>query len=791
MKTLRRYAPLLLWLLAAWGGWGCAGPRDPNTVFRERFDIGPDQQGLIDSLAGEGAALPGGCALARTTVQRTSFQAVYQCPGAAGPATIEFRHREVAPRGSVVTGQFALIPFGVHGVPPALLAAVTGRVRAGESAWRWVSPDGTVATPPPPVAPPPVAPPPVAPPPVVPPPVVPPPVADVPPAPPPDAAPDRPVTAAPAAPSSDDAGAVLAAPDPLPPPSAPPPSAPPPRDLFEATGPPDLFGVLSDGVVLYLGGLAFILLVVRRQLADAPRWAGPALAVVVLGGAALRLAVSPVAPLNAWSYARVIPLARHAYEGFVLPAVSRATGATFHLTAVNFSAGLAIAAAAPLVLFAHARYVLKDWRSALAAAAILAVLPLHLRFSHSDVEILQTLLTSSFTFVVLYCALSDPSPRWRRACFVALPLLCLATYYARPEAIIFFPLDLGGVAIAWAAAPRARRSLAAALMSAAAALAVSTHLLVHYRQNLDDGLSLRTLQIAREMLTDANFNMLLNPWSSPPGLGLLAVLGAGYLWRQGERGRCVFLLGWLSVFFVVHSYVFPTGPATQARYHLNLVTPFVLLAAAATPLVLRAPRWAAAAVALYLLASPALHRRFVRDTDYFEMREFAFLESVRDRIPDRCTVLEFRPAVSSTMPEVIHASRLSRVGARISGGRSRSSWRVVSLGVLPPPRPGREPAEVLSPEARAVLRERPPCLMVYLGLTCFSHRPLSARVAPVCQEVRAALDLEPVAETRFRSHVYDSVSIGRVIMNAYGVTHTVRALRGAVELGLYRVRGDR
>ena len=98
---------------------------------------------------------------------------------------------------------------------------------------------------------------------------------------------------------------------------------------------------------------------------------------------------------------------------------------------------------------------------------------------------------------------------------------------------------------------------------------------------------------------------------------------------------------------------------------------------------------------------------------------------------------------------------------------------------------------MLSPEARAVLHERPPCLMVYLGLTCFSHRPRSAREAPVCEQIRAALDLEPIAETRFRSHVYDTVSVGRVVMDSSGVTHTVRTLRGEVELGLYRVRGAR
>jgi hypothetical protein len=566
--------------------------------------------------------------------------------------------------------------------------------------------------------------------------------------------------------------------------------APPPNFGEHGPSSTNFDDLIEDGVLLYLAGLAFVLLVIRRQLRGEPPWVPWALAGVVLGGAGLRLALAPVAPLNAWSYVRVIPLAAQSYEGVVLPFVSRSLGLTVHLTSVIFSAGFALAAAAPLVLFAHARYVLKDWRSALAAAAILALLPLHIRFSHSDVEILQSLLTSSFTFVVLYCALTDPSPSWRAACFLALPLLCLATYYARPEAIVFFPLDLGGVVVASGASPRGRRALAAALISAAAAFSVVNHLLLHYRHNVDDGLSLRTLHTAAITLFSLRHNMILSPWSSPPGLVLLAALGGVTLWRSRERGRAAFLLAWFLAFFVVHSYVIPTVPAMTARYHLNLVTPFVLLAAAATPALLRAPAWARAAAALYLAASPLVHRGFIRDVDYFEMREFAFLTSVRDRIPDRCTLLEFQPAVSTENPSLTHGSRLARVGSILDRGSARWSWEVVPLGTLPPPSPGEEPHEVLSPVARAILRAPRPCTMVYLGLTCASHRPLSTPVAPVCAEARAALDLVPVAETRFRSHVYDSVTVGRLV-SINGVTHTVHALHDGseVSLGLYRVRG--
>lgn len=813
------HARTLPWLLAIVASlFGCSKPGRAPTSFNERFEIGPDQQQLVATMTGEGAALPGGCTLGRATFGRTYFQASYSCPGLAQPAMIEFRHREVAPPGSVVTAQFTLIPFGSRGVPPALLAAITARVRAQEDRWHWVGHGQGGPVPPPRGPPSPAAP---APAPTAPP----PPPHDA--AAPHDAAPHdvtravsldatsrdvpRDVPAPP--PPSLDAGARLAvAPPPPPPPPhvdagpavdawtppSPPPAAPPGpvntprREDFGEHAPRvmSLVDGLTDGVLIYLAGLVFVLLVIRRQLRDTPAWVGPALAAIVLGGALLRLAVSPVAPLNAWSYTRIIPLAKYSYEGLLLPLLSRVTGATFLLDEVNFAAGFAIAAATPLVLFAHARYVLKDWRSALAAAAILALLPMHLRFSHSDVEILQALLTSSFTFVVLYCALTDASPWWRAACFVALPLLCIATYDARPEAIIFFPLDLGGVVIAWSATPRARRALAAALITASAAFSIVTHLLVRYRHNLDDGLSLRTLRTAIETLFSLRFNMLLNPWSTPPGLVVAAAVGAALLWRRGDRARSAFLLLWLLTFFVVHSYVAPAVPAMQARYHLNLITPFVLLAAAATPALLRAPPWARLGAALYLLASPVLHRGFVRDVDYFEMREFAFLQSVRGRIPDRCTVLEFQPALSTTAPVSTHASRLGRIGSRIHDGISRWSWRVVPLGELAPSRPGEEPREVLSARARAMIATPPSCLMVYLGLTCRSHRPRSSEVAPVCEEVRAALDLAPVAEARFRSRIYDSVSVGRIVVGADGRTHAVRALTDGseVSLGLYRRR---
>ncbi len=551
-----------------------------------------------------------------------------------------------------------------------------------------------------------------------------------------------------------------------------------------------LVAVLTDGVLLSIAGLAFTLLVIRRLLRGAPARDSWALAGITLGGLLLRLAIAREAPMTAWSYARTVPLAAHAYGGVMLSAISRLTGATFRLAETIHHATLFLAVAAPLVMFAHAHYVLKDRRSALAAAAMLALLPLHIRFSHSDVEIVQSLLTSSLTFVVLYCAVTDPSPRWRLVCFGALPLLCVATYTARPEAIVFYLLDLGGIVVVSRDAPRARRLLAAALMTVAAAFSVVTFLLVLHRQNINQGLSVQTLRTALATFFSPRLNMLLNPWSSAPGLTVLALVGGVSLWRRGEARRAVFLLCWLVGFFVVHSYVTPTALAMQARYHLNLATPFVLLAAAATPALLQGPRWMCLLVVAYLAAMPVAHLRFERDVDYFEMREYEFLRGARDLVPEGCTVLEFQPATNTAVASMRHASRLERFAERIRRGVAGPAWNVVSLGALPS---SRAPAEVLTPEALELLRQPPRCLMVYEGLTCWSHRPASSPLAPACAALHEAIDLTPVASARYRSHVYDSVNVGRTVVDASGATHSVLSLQDGDEvvLTLYRARAPR
>ena len=511
-------------------------------------------------------------------------------------------------------------------------------------------------------------------------------------------------------------------------------------------------------------------------------------------GAAVRLLVSRDAPMNAFAFDRVIPLAAQIYHGPVLSVLTAATGASVLLPDAVSWTNFALACLTPPAVFAHARYLLRDDRAALAAAVMLAMLPMHIRFSRSDVQFIASLLSSSLTFVTLYGALTERSPRWSRAFLVLLPLLSLATYLSRPENIIFAALD-GGAILLYANrdVPRRRRLLVVALVFVAALWSLRINLLARFSANVRDGLSLRTLENALRVLTDPARNTLLNPSMTPVGLGLLAALGFAALWRAGDRRRAVFLVLWLVAFFVVHSYVFAT-PMMMARYHLHLVTPIILLAAAAVPALLDRGRWVGLALALYAGAWPLIHLRFERNVDFSEMHELAFLRRVRGEIPADCTVLEFTPASSPSNPQQVEASRVGRVAGAVADGRLTATFRFVSLADFDPGgRYTHRDAEALTDEARRILADPPACLMIYEGLTCRTHVPEGARVAPACAAALARVRAVPVRQTTFAAHRYDDPNAGRRVDDGRGGLMSLTAVPDGqpVTLTLWRVVGPR
>lgn len=514
-----------------------------------------------------------------------------------------------------------------------------------------------------------------------------------------------------------------------------------------------LLNVARDGIVMALAAGSLLLAIVWRQVRGGPRQVPFALAGLVLVGAVIRLALSVEAPMTAHPYTRVVPLADAIYHGPLLTLISAWTGATFELRGVITSTNLMIAAISPLVIFSHARFVFGRNDSALLAAAVLAFLPMHVRFSASDVYDIQSITTSSLTFMVLYTAMLDPSARWRQACFVLLPLLSFATYLVRPENILYAALDVGAIALCAAkGASRRRQLLAAGLVSGAALVSVGLHLLGSYAGDIQRGLSLATLVNAWQLLVNLRMNTLLNPTATPPGLLLLAGGGLVWLWRTGERPRSLYLTAWLFSFFVVMSYVVTAAPEMQARYHMNLVSPFVLMVGAAAPLLLRAPRTIRFGAVAYLVAMPVLHASFIRATDFYEMEEFAFLREASKKIADGCTVVEFTPLVEARVGGPLHASRLERFASRLHEGNHEVRFHSLLIGRTVDEAGN---ADVLSNEERAALDEVQGCLMVYEGLTCRSHRSPRDPKAPACSALEPMLPPEPILAHTYSARPYD------------------------------------
>lgn len=700
------------------------GPRPAHVGARVQVELMPGQEAAFAPLLGRGAALPEGCALADLDAQSDHIAARYACPNRAAPLTLDlYADRPTTP----VPGYSGR--FGVEvsaGFPRALRDAVLARLSAGENRLNWQ----VRGAPPPRVS--------------------------------------APSTAR------------------TPPPRTPPPRTPPPRWNPFASMP--LREVLTrEPSLLLLGALILLLAFTRRLLRDdAPRVAWT-LAAITFAGAALRLGLAVDAPMNAHSFSRLVPMAVELFRGPLLAWVS-ARGHDIALTDVQSWSNLALAVAMPVAFFAHARLLFGDARTALAAAAIMAFLPMHIRFSRSDVTFITSLLASSSTFVALYGSLTDPSRRWRLACAAMIPVLSLATYSARPENMVFVLLDLGALGLYFRAGlPRGRLALAAALLAATAAYSAATDLLVHYRQNVSEGLSVDTLRHAAAILVDRRYNTLINPWMTPPPLPVLAVVGAVTLWREGRRSRAVFLVAWLSLFFVVHSFIRPSTVAMQARYHLHLVSPFALLAAASLPRVAALPRAAAASLVAWLALSPFLHRNFIRDTDYTEMHEYAFLRRVRGRVDPSCAVLEFGPAIELPRPEHTLALRSQRMAMRLRDGVVYEP-RSTQIGVIPSDNRSTEASEVFALSDAFVARP-PPCLYYYESAACTTHSATPGALAQPCEEVRRRFALTPVAEEHHRLRPYDDVIVRRVLTAPDGRV-TVRATRAGdalVHLGLYRL----
>ncbi len=525
----------------------------------------------------------------------------------------------------------------------------------------------------------------------------------------------------------------------------------------------------KDGLVLLTLFVIVLFGLVAHKLRGAEPWMKWALLGIVVVGAALRLTLSPQVALAPWAYTRFLISARLIFNG---PALAALHPGPIWMSETITTSTLVLALLAPLAVYVHARYLLDDHRAALFVAGIVAILPLHLRFSHSDAAFIPSITVSSTLFTLIHVATRDPSKRigWFAVALVGFPLALV--YLVRPLNIMYYPLLIAtafvnhGVYSVKPKANRVRVGVAFAIVTAVTAFGGVPWLLDSFGAQVSDGLRVETITSAIEVLLSPRTNALLNPVFTPPGLTALALLGAVDLWRRGKRPLFWFLVLWLFGFLIAHAYVIPFSPYMQARYHLHLIVPYMLLAACGIEAALRwladnrerrvwlaGRRYRAVVVGLfaYLAASPLIHLHGIRYVEFNETREWLFVHSLRDEIPEQCEILEYTGDGAD--------SRFNRVGAYTEAGIQRARWLVHEI-------PAREPGEhELPDEIRALLEDPPECLMWFEGLPCFGNKPVELGKAPACDAIEGWVVLEEVAGIEYDSVVYDEnlgVGLGEI-----------------------------
>ncbi len=527
---------------------------------------------------------------------------------------------------------------------------------------------------------------------------------------------------------------------------------------------------LSDGLIVFSLFLLVLLFLVAHLLgtptagsdgvtpARVPLWVPFTLLGIFTLGVVLRLTLPREVGLEAWSFTRFFVPAGMIWRS---PSLAQLVDQPVWATTIITTTVLVLSLFAPLTIFVHARYLLASHRAALIAAALIVLLPMHLRFSHSDVAFIGSMTISSLAFGLIHAATRERSKLFAGTCLILAILPIALTYFVRPDNMVYFPLLLATAFVnegVWVnkQPPSKGRIVLVALVVCAVTFGFGIpHLLSEYDEQVSGGLSFSTLWAAVEVAFSFTHNCLINPEFTPPGLSLLAIFGAWDLLERGRRRLAAFLIGWLLMFLITHAYVVPVEPYMQARYHLHLVIPFVLLATCGIEgLIQRVQghpreRLILAGVGAYLLASPLIHLPFIRNVEFNDPREWLWVHQQRETIPEQCTILEYTGFGSD--------SRFARVGAFAQYGASFERWTIVKL-------PASEPGEPeLTDEVRALLEDPPECMYWYEGLPCWGSKPdgYEGQLAPACDAIPGFVRLEEVARTEFISKPYDeNLAIG-------------------------------
>lgn len=524
----------------------------------------------------------------------------------------------------------------------------------------------------------------------------------------------------------------------------------------------------------------WLLLAVRREAASLPGGGWVWTAGLLATSALLRVWLSPVAPMEAWSWSRIT--AGGELVARLAPLIGLLTPDGVWFGTAESASMLVFASLTPLALFCHASRLFSEPRVAVAGAVLLALSPHHIRFSAAPTQFVPSLLTSSLGFYWLYLTVDAARPAERALRLALLPVWLWFSFSMRPLNLFFAPLMMAVLAIASRTDARVWRSLIGAVVGASALLRFA---LEHddYARGAPQKLS-HVLMGAAELLFRADWNPLTFWRLTPPVWLPLVAAGALVLLRAPwpsltpgvARARAVWLLAWLVGFIVLHGVVVVDEPMNNARYQLHSLPAMAMLAGAGlTGLWWRpsAKRWALAAL-VAVLAAPWLAAPSIGDVDFDVMRERAFLEALRDDpsgvVPSGCQVIELIRTRDGDM-----TSKLDRTALRIGAAPDRpprwrrvllqpepdadvspASQRSVSAGLHPPAGLGAPTGAplILLEDAAEQLRALDGCVALYEGPECATS-PGNRDRHPACQALLEAADWEVAKESRFVARVYD------------------------------------
>ncbi len=527
---------------------------------------------------------------------------------------------------------------------------------------------------------------------------------------------------------------------------------------------------LRDGLLSLFLIAAVLGALAVHVLRGRPRWELLTLLAILGVGAALRLYMVEPHLLGVWAWSRYTESARTVFFGRGLGLISYYLGGVYYQIETSFAVNLAFGLLAPLAIYVHGCYLLKDHRVALMTSGLLALLPSHIRFTRSEVAFIPSIVMSSFTFALLHIALTERNRAFRWAALLGLPLIVARMVRVRPLNVLFLALFVG-VALYLRAdsTSRKQRGLVVGFLLLGGIPAAVMHLGQKYAGNVKEGLSLHVLEDAFYLLFDPISNTLLNPTITP----ILWILAAGYgvyvSWRKNHR-LTVILLGWILLFHTGHAYVISNQAAMQARYYLHMAVPFLMLAAIGGCELWRQRRWAGAGFIVYSLACPVMHMGFIRDYAYNEVIEYEFLMSQRERVPEDCTILEFFSQDGNDREEPFE-----RLGSYLKDGEHMNRFDVISIGAElgvdhrdalhhgADPAEGRPAEELIRVDAQKKIDELAgsQCLYFYSSLACASQKTKDQPIAPICQRLLERVQIEVEAEHRFLSRRYDAqLSIG-------------------------------